>query len=544
MKQLGLPINLACLTVLVSLLGCGPQLDEAGSGRIMIAPAVVGSGGIMATDYSDQVAATLKAAGENAPQLRKFLDHFSAVGDAQEKKAAEFLVANMSPHGFVEAGLFDGDGNAVHYDSLEYETFEDALVAREALEKKHKGLRTKRKRYLPDIKTLSAEYLIDQTDRAFDAWRTLPWAADVTFDAFCNYILPYRGSGEPAGQWRKPCREALAEVLSALEDPNDVRAVSQACSKHRGKWVHFNKKCYLHPTDQSFEDMMRTKLGRCEDLSNMKSYLNRANGVPMTSDYTPAWARGNNNHAWNALLDARGKAYPPNNPMLGAAKVYRKMFAMQPDLPAFHCASGERIPGWLAGKCYRDVTAQYRPTHDVTVSLTAAIPAKSTYAYLCVFNSGRWTAIAYGAIDKARHTATFRDIGGNIAYWPAYYVGKKLIPAGPVMTLATDGTVSLLDKPVVAGQDRIATPIRRMKDVDISPDTGKPIPAIKVAPGKKYELFYWDGKWESLGKRTAASAEPLKYDNLPAGRLYRLVETAGRGRERPFTIEAGKQILW
>ena len=39
---------------------------------------------------------------------------------------------------------------------------------------------------------------------------------------------------------------------------------------------------------------------------NMRNYLNRANGIPMTSDYTPAWARGNNNHAWNVLLDADG----------------------------------------------------------------------------------------------------------------------------------------------------------------------------------------------------------------------------------------------
>ena len=544
MKRFALPINLACLTVLSTVIGCGPQPGGVGSGPAMIQPASVAGGGIMATDYSAQIAATLKAAGDNAAQLRKFLDHFAAGGDAQERKAAEFLVANMSPHGFVEVGFYDRRGKEVHYDALEYATFEEALAAREALEKKHKDLRVKRKRYLSDIKTLSAAYLIEQTDQAFDAWRTLPWSAGVTFDTFCNYILPYRGSGEPAGLWRRPCRKALAASLVGLEDPNDIRAVSQVCNKHRGQWVRFNKKCYLHPTDESFEDMIRTKLGRCEDLSNMRSYLNRANGIPMTSDYTPAWARGNNNHAWNALLDGQARAYPPNKPMLNAAKVYRKMFAMQPGLPAFHCKNGEKIPGWLAGRCYRDVTAEYRPTHDVTVSLTAPTPPKSTYAYLCVFNSGRWAPIAYGAIDQASRTATFRSVGGNIAYLPGYYADKKLIPAGPAMTLATDGAVSLLDKPVRPGQGRIATTIRRMKDVGINPDTGKPIPAIKVAPGKKYELFYWGDRWVSLGAKAAASDAPLKYDNIPAGRLYRLVETAGRGLERPFTIGGGKQILW
>ena len=230
--------------------------------------------------------------------------------------------------------------------------------------------------------------------------------------------------------------------------------------------------------------------------------------------------------------------------MLNAAKVYRKMFAMQPDLPMFHRAEGEQIPGWLAGECYRDVTGEYRPTHNVTVPLTRAPGPKSTWAYLCVFNSGQWVAIAAGRIDRDANTAAFEAMGGNIAYLPAFFADKKLIPAGPVTLLETDGTVRRLAEPVKPDAGRIATTIRRMKDVDISPDTGKPIPAIKVEPGKKYELFYWADKWVSLGNKTAPADESLKFDNLPAGRFYRLVEVKGRNQERPFTIDDGKQVLW
>jgi len=533
----------ATALALAFLAGCGPQQADLETGRAKIRPAAVAPGGILETDYAEAIAATLAAAGDNAPQLRRFLDHFAASGDAQKAKAAEFLVANMAPHGFTEVALYDANETEVPYNALEYDDFEQALAARIALEKDHKGLHMKRKRHDADIRTLSADYLIEQTDQAFDAWRTLPWASGVTFDTFCNYVLPYRGSGEPPDRWRTPCREALAETLPAA-DPNDIRAVSKLCNKQRGRWVQFRKKCYLHPTDQGFDDMRRTGLGRCEDLSNMRSYLNRANGIPMTSDYTPAWARGNNNHAWNALLDGNGRAYPPNKPMRNAAKVYRKMYAMQPDLPAFHAAEGETIPPWLAGRCYRDVTAEYRPVHDVTVSLTRRPGPKGTWAYLCVFNSGRWTPIAAGRIDRDANSAAFPDLGDHIAYLPAYFVGKKLVPAGPVTLLEAGGKVRLLDEPVREADGRIATTIRRMKDVDTNADTGKPIPAIKVQPGKAYELFYWDGKWESLGEKTAADDSPLAFDNLPAGRMYRLVEKGGRNLERPFTIDAGKQVLW
>lgn len=526
----------------VCLAGCSWSRIKAGRAKVM--PAKVAPGGIIATDYSEQIAATLAAAGDNAPQLRRFLDHFAASGDAEKAKAAEFLVANMAPHGFTEAALFDADGQEVRYDSLEYDTFEQAMAALVALKKAHKGLRTKRKRRERDIRTLGADYLIEQTDQAFEAWRAMPWAEGVTFDTFCNYILPYRGSNEPVNRWRGPCRDALAPTLAGVVDVNDVQAISKLCSKQRGQWVKFHRKCYLHPTDQGFDDMRRTGLGRCEDLSNMRSYLNRANGIPMTSDYTPAWARGNNNHAWNVLLDGEGRAYPGSKAMLGAAKVYRKMYAMQPGLPVFHAAEGETIPPWLAGRCYLDVTAEYRPAFDVTVHLARAAGAQSTWAYLCVFNSGRWTPIAAGRIHRDAETAAFGAVGDNIAYLPAYFVDGELVPAGPVMLLEKGGTVRVLDEPVREDGGRIATTMRRMKDVDINPDTGKPIPAIHVEAGKTYELFYWEGEWQSLGEKKAADDSPLAFDNIPAGRMYRLVETGGRDQERPFTIDAGKQVLW
>ena len=91
----------------------------------------------------------------------------------------------------------------------------------------------------------------------------------------------------------------------------------------------------------------------------------------------------------------------------------------------------------------------------MTVTLTRPVPDKCNYAYLCVFNSGRWVAIAAGKIDTKAHTATFPWVGGNIVYYPAYCVEKKLRPAGPVFTLATDGTVARLETPVEPDGARI-----------------------------------------------------------------------------------------
>ena len=83
--------------------------------------------------------------------------------------------------------------------------------------------------------------------------------------------------------------------------------------------------------------MMETKLGRCEDMTNMTIFALRANGLPVTSDYTPHWANSGNNHAWNAILDKNdsviifmGGEANPGEYELGhkLAKVYRKSFSV------------------------------------------------------------------------------------------------------------------------------------------------------------------------------------------------------------------------
>lgn len=43
-----------------------------------------------------------------------------------------------------------------------------------------------------DLKSLDANYLIDNIDRSYDAWKKAPWHGQVSFDTYCQYILPYR----------------------------------------------------------------------------------------------------------------------------------------------------------------------------------------------------------------------------------------------------------------------------------------------------------------------------------------------------------------
>lgn len=62
-----------------------------------------------------------------------------------------------------------------------------------------------------------------------------------------------------------------------------------------------------------------------------------------------------------------------------------------------------------------------------------------------------------------------------------------------------------------------------------------------IIPGQMYELFYWEGKWISLGKQVAEDYEIL-YDEVPEGALLWLCNLSTGREERPFLYKNGKQV--
>ena len=64
-----------------------------------------------------------------------------------------------------------------------------------------------------------------------------------------------------------------------------------------------------------------------------------------------------------------------------------------------------------------------------------------------------------------------------------------------------------------------------------------------IVPGEEYELLWWDGRWRSLGRRTATDRQ-LEYDNVPEGSLLLLRNLTKGKEERIFTYESDRQVFW
>ena len=281
-------------------------------------------------------------------------------------------------------------------------------------------------------------------------------------------------------------------------------------------------------------------------MTNLTIFAMRANGLAVTSDYTPYWANTGNNHAWNAILAPSGEVIP----FMGAeanpgeyhlvnklAKAYRKNFAEQPDNLAFQEKKQEKVPRWLGGKTYTDVTVDYVDVCQVEVTFEQAIPDSVDIAYLCVFNSGEWRAIHWGRIADGR--ALFTDMGKEIAYLPALYLNEEIVPFGPPFILRDDCTQETLAASDDVTQDiRIGATTRRRQ---IASTDG--IVQLTLDNGLEYELFFWDDGWQSHAKAIADDS-PIVFENVPAGALYWLVGVDSNREERIFTVEERVQVWW
>ncbi len=487
---------------------------------------------------STELENALTLAGKNRAELELVLQHYREGDDPLKLKAAEFLIANMPGQGYGLLAYYDRDGNEIPFDIADYKNYKEAKAAFQAQEKEHGEINYKKKEFLPDLEVITADYLIENIDLAFKAWREKPWAKNLPFVTFCEHVLPYRESNEPINRWRRPWMFRLMDLEKTLENPADPKAVSAAAWKDINSWITFDEIYYLHPTDQGFDEMTRTRMGRCEDLANLAAYALRSQAVASASDYTPFWADANNNHAWQVILDENGEARETT--VSRAAKIYRKTYSIQPANLAFKRRKGEKVPRWLSGKFYKDVTTQYFDTTDVSITLPNKVPDGERFAYICVFNTGKWNPIHWAEI-KSHGSVTFTTMGRNIAYLPAYFVDGEILPAGPPFILSKRGQMRRL----LPNRNKVMeVEFTTTKPDQVHADTLEVKPSLHVESGKRYELFVWDeGGWQTLGK-TEASGTPVTFSNIPAGALFWLVEEESQRLERIFTIEDGKQVWW
>ena len=243
--------------------------------------------------------AALEFAGENRVELERVLEHYRDSGLKYE--AARFLIENM-PGYYGYAGEMADTGKAVLLSMAG--SGQIGVVDPKRVERWQ--WQSSRLKKVYDAQVITADYLIDNIDRAFTAWQGRPWNRYLPFEEFCECILPYRVSHEPLEYWRKMYEERYAYLLDSVYRGTDVVEAAiavQNCLEREG--FVYNWQFSLPFLEPSF--LLEHRLGNCLNACALTMYVMRSLGIPVVLDFYTYCSEMRKGHTWNAVRDTTGR---------------------------------------------------------------------------------------------------------------------------------------------------------------------------------------------------------------------------------------------
>jgi transposase len=396
----------------------------------------------------EEVEAALIEAKENREELEKVIKNYSSnTKDSLKLQAAYFLIGNMPGHYFYKGKLLDN-----------YLTFLDSTLNKskrgfygkiyESYQDLYGPLDLSKLVKVYDIQYLKANYLIQNIEHAFKVKNEQPWAKNIDFATFCNFILPYRVGNEEPTEWREKFYLKYNSLLDSIRARNGsaidaCKVISLALKdSFRGGIPFIAELPSLGPAN-----LHKYKAGTCREQSQYTAFVMRALAIPVSIDFTPQWPFRSLGHFWNAVFDKNGKAIkfmgtetipgePQNDYKFG--KIYRYTYEKGSTRKAIEQEEQTIIPDLFLSN-FVDATDEFTPTVKVRVNLDNSNVEDEKFVYLAVFNNTTWIPITQAKVDNG--FAIFNYIEKEVVFLPVYFLAGGMVVANKPFFVTKEGKV-------------------------------------------------------------------------------------------------------
>ncbi|GAB6008839.1 hypothetical protein [Dysgonomonas reticulitermitis] len=368
-------------------------------------------------------------AKENRAELEKVLKYYDGKDSISRMKydAACFLIENMPGKHTLTCTEFEKIKSEIYTLALEQNC--SPYRAFELLEEKYGQLEDSKFEKIYDIDVITAEYLIKNIEFAFKVWLEAPWGEHISFERFCEEILPYRVDNEPLEDWRELFYNTFQPILeSHLKIDNSVRACQYI-------YVELSKKNWLFDVKLLFphlgaKTLLESRYGNCMDRCDLVVYAMRSVGIPCGIDFLmQSPEKKNPKHFWNYMTDEKDRCIAfaiedmmpdtiRQQPHYRIGKVHRKCFASQDESYVLKLGL-ENIPPNFRDLYMKDVSVLYFPDERMDIPIDIA----DGIIYLNVFNNKDWIPI--GTIPVKNKRARLEHFEPNIVYLLSRYNNEK-----------------------------------------------------------------------------------------------------------------------
>lgn len=395
-------------------------------------------------------------AGDNRVELEAVLKHYQQnKKDSLKYKAACFLITNMPYHYSYTSERLQKYYKTIDSINIKNNNVDICLSLYDSL-KSELGNPNENLVRIEDVKIIKADYLINSIDHAFRQWEKGYWATHLSFDEFCEYLLPYRVGYENVEEWRDELEERYLWSILWMKDQDEKRNSSYWAALYMNDQLKKRGFVLRMPLPESVVEppitiLKNMRMGSCEDYARHAVYVMRACGIPVGMDFTPQWPFRSHSHSWNVLLENRGRNIPfmggesnpgyPNKTEYKLAKVYRYTFAYQHQ--SLYAQKGnEEVPEQLDTPFIRDVSSEYIKGVDLYLKISQKGRNENRFVYLSVFDNQNWIPVEWSKMSSSK--VRFSCMGRDIVYLPTFYENYQIVPATYPLLVRANGESNYL----------------------------------------------------------------------------------------------------
>jgi hypothetical protein len=151
-----------------------------------------------------------------------------------------------------------------------------------------------------DLRTLSAEFLLENSRLAWQALKERPWAKEIPKDVIYDALLPYASVSETRDRWRVRFHEQFSPLIKDCKTPTEAAAI---LNQQVFPLVNVKYSTQRRRADQSPLESIETGLASCTGLSILLIDACRSVGIPARLVGTPLWSDNSGNHTWVEIWD-------------------------------------------------------------------------------------------------------------------------------------------------------------------------------------------------------------------------------------------------
>lgn len=263
-------------------------------------------------DHSAELTYALTLSGSHSNELVKVLKYFEE--DSLKLEAAKYLIKNMIGKYTVFSEellnydtLFSGIANLRNENRLKRDLNQGSIfpgvdsiwhsISNRVgpLSRLYAGIE-------PDLEHIKSGFLINNINMAFRAW-DFPWARDLKFNEFCEYILPYRVADERLRPWRSVVLDYYQREIDSLVEANvsDPIEVGIFFNRILAKGWESNPTFLKYPFAMTYDDLSKAEMGLCLQETQYAVFVMRAIGIPVAWEKIPHYGNRNRGHDFYSI---------------------------------------------------------------------------------------------------------------------------------------------------------------------------------------------------------------------------------------------------